>query len=329
MADDANALLEKSLREFGEKFETLEAHFGGLMPIGEFLSDFRELNADEPDAFVRGLVEFSAAILNVRNEFDFEAAVEIRRDTGAAFEDLPVPPYDLWLPFKAEGSTPNPNVDLAAAIKIFNEAMGRLASTWQAWKRKRLPQPEDPRFNLDVIDLMLKMREVYRFCKNCCNKAAKEIISSLALFVANSDDELALLMGFVHPPVQSRAEFETFMIVFHKVFYDGLKQRFNKLKKDGHLTGALASAEGALKREFPQAFQTLRHRAAHSKTEEEEAFEEVANATETLIGLSYIAPDNAAGWTRLQKTVIIGQLDVLNEIVRAFTGPDATPGPGA
>ena len=219
--------------------------------------------------------------------------------------------------------------DLTAAIKIFNEAMGRLASTWQAWEDRRQENIRNSReFVSDVSALMKRMNGKYRHCNECCVDPT-EASGDFKLFDSEPAAHDALFVNFMHPPVQSREQFEYFMIAFYKVFYDLPRKKLEGMDKAGKLTGPLVLVNRAFKGDFPRIFTKLRNRAAHTRTNEAAAIEEVAGAIERLAGRRHIAPEDTVAWTGLQKTVIIRQSEVLDEIGRAFTGPDAIPGPGA
>jgi hypothetical protein len=53
--------------------------------------------AEDPKDFLRGLMDLAQAVIDVRKSASL----------GRPLAELPVPPYDLWLPFKAAAARPH------------------------------------------------------------------------------------------------------------------------------------------------------------------------------------------------------------------------------
>lgn len=70
----------------------------------------------EPNDFTRNLKELAEVVIDMRTH-----------PSTPAMRELPVPPYDLWLPFKARDLTPSDSKDLEAAKQILNEKVRALS----------------------------------------------------------------------------------------------------------------------------------------------------------------------------------------------------------
>ncbi|HJQ25466.1 MAG TPA: hypothetical protein VKA60_16215 [Blastocatellia bacterium] len=105
----ATTLLKSSLDCLSEKLGRL-ANDPELDRVREALAQIARRGL-EPDDFVKDLKELA------------EAVIEVRKKPGnsAALRELPVPPYDLWLPFKAKDWTCSDAAELADAVRIFRE----------------------------------------------------------------------------------------------------------------------------------------------------------------------------------------------------------------
>lgn len=112
---DANGLLEKSLDELAAKLDALAAdHSQQLQPIRDAIMHIEERGGMTAESFIRDLMELSGMVIQVRTQA-----------ASPALRDLPVPPYDLWLPFKAEDLTRSDRVDLPGAIRIYNQMVDK------------------------------------------------------------------------------------------------------------------------------------------------------------------------------------------------------------
>ncbi|MGB9179543.1 MAG: hypothetical protein WCB68_09905 [Pyrinomonadaceae bacterium] len=111
----ANELLKSSLNTLATKLgEFPDEHSSEFQPISKVLNEITERGM-ETDAFRKNLKELA------------EAVIQVRKSSPSRFRELPVPPYDLWLPFKAEDLTPTDSVDLEEAKQIFNHKVTELA----------------------------------------------------------------------------------------------------------------------------------------------------------------------------------------------------------
>ena len=114
----ASKLLEKSLDELTKKLKELVVSYPAeLQPVCDALAAINS-RGTETSSFRRNLKELAAAV------------IQVRALTGSAsrLRELPVPPYDLWLPFKAKDSTTTDSEDLIEAMKIFNHKVTTLMS---------------------------------------------------------------------------------------------------------------------------------------------------------------------------------------------------------
>lgn len=113
----ANKLLENSLDTLAAKLGELTAdHASELQGICDVLATITSRGM-EPADFRRNLKELAEAVIHVRT----------RPNSPSRFRELPVPPYDLWLPFKAEDSTTTDSEEMFEAMKIFNHKVTALA----------------------------------------------------------------------------------------------------------------------------------------------------------------------------------------------------------
>ena len=116
---NVNKVLEDSLEKLAKKLsELMTTHPTELQPICTALSTImsRETNTDN---FRKDLKDLA------------EAVISVRRTSGApgSFRELPVPPYDLWLPFKAADLTPADADDLSEPAQILNHKVTAMAMT--------------------------------------------------------------------------------------------------------------------------------------------------------------------------------------------------------
>lgn len=113
----ANRLLGNSLEALAAKLgELAEEYPAELKPVCEVLATI-SARRDEPNDFRRNLKDLAEAVIHVRT----------RPNCPPRFRELPVPPYDLWLPFKAEDLTPSDPEAMPEAIRIFNEKVSEAA----------------------------------------------------------------------------------------------------------------------------------------------------------------------------------------------------------
>lgn len=112
----ATDLLKNSLDTLAAKLKELSADYSSeLQPICEALSGMTARGLETTD-FRRNLKELARAVIQLRTGVG----------SPARFRELPVPPYDLWLPFKAEDLRTADSADLIEAGRIFNAKVGQM-----------------------------------------------------------------------------------------------------------------------------------------------------------------------------------------------------------
>lgn len=120
-------LLKADLEKFSKNFaDVARTHFAELKCVGdvvEVLIDKIDSGDFQAASFVFNIMTFSDAVIKVRTDYK----------SIPALKTLPVPPYDLWLPFKAKGKPVEPEA-LAKANEIFMEKLRELMSTWRIVK---------------------------------------------------------------------------------------------------------------------------------------------------------------------------------------------------
>lgn len=105
----ANQLLKESLDGLAGALGDLGADYASdLKPIREALAKNNERGTDTDDWFIRNLKDLAEAVITVRKAHQSEPLLG----------KLPIPPYDLWLPFKAKDSTDSDRVDFEEAKAI-------------------------------------------------------------------------------------------------------------------------------------------------------------------------------------------------------------------
>lgn len=113
----ANVLLEDSLERLAKKLnELMDNYAAELQPICAALTTMINRGM-ETDGFRRDLKDLADAVITVRKT----------SGAPAPFRELPVPPYDLWLPFKAADLTPADAQDLSEPARILNHKVTAMA----------------------------------------------------------------------------------------------------------------------------------------------------------------------------------------------------------
>ena len=311
----ANALLEESLRVFGERFNRVLAdQFTQLTPIGDALKQIRARGAGDPACFVRNLVDLSSAIIQVRNAVDFSTAVVIGKSSNAVLGSFPVPPYDLWLPFKAEDLTPGPAEGLEQAVRIFEASVYPLATKWI-----HLEAPGGIADH-ELGDLTAKIGNRFSECNQLCVDGVRRQLFS----PSDLGDLMDLITHRLPKPVASRLEFEGFIGALFKVFYDGFKQKVEGWEKDRQFPEPLPKVAAILLGgESANFIRLLRNKMLHRT--DPEAIRIVADITEKLVGLRVIKPEDRAAWVSLQKEVARRHLKVLEDVCDVFRSFAAQP----
>jgi hypothetical protein len=111
MMTTATDFLESSLNKLAAKLDELGAdHSSELDRIRDALVQIA-IRGLEVDDFTRNLKDLAEAVIHVRT----------KPGNTASLRELPVPPYDLWLPFKADDLADSDPHDLDDAVRIFKE----------------------------------------------------------------------------------------------------------------------------------------------------------------------------------------------------------------
>ncbi len=107
LLDECLGALEETLGQLGEECRR------DLAPVREALG---RIGAEkDEESFCSNVMALAEAIIQVRLTTVHEE-----------LKGLPTPPYDLWLPFKAQDIRPNDSLELGAAMPIWNERIDRL-----------------------------------------------------------------------------------------------------------------------------------------------------------------------------------------------------------
>src|SRR5690349_2228099 len=105
----ATELLKNSLDKLATKLDELAAgHSAECQRIHDVLADITA-RGSETSEFRRDLKNLAQVVIAVRTQ----------PGNAPSLRELPVPPYDLWLPFKAEDLTPSDPEDMVEATRIF------------------------------------------------------------------------------------------------------------------------------------------------------------------------------------------------------------------
>jgi TIR domain-containing protein len=116
MMNTANKILEDSLTKLGCKLNELLAGYSAeLQPIRTALAEIDTRMVD-PAVFKRSLISLAGAVINVRKS----------SPGSSPLRQLPVPPYDLWLPFMIPGQSTSDSEDLAEIPLTFNKKVDEL-----------------------------------------------------------------------------------------------------------------------------------------------------------------------------------------------------------
>jgi hypothetical protein len=120
MTMTANMLLEDSLDKLAAKLGELASDRSSeVQRIRDVLTAI-DARGTEAKAFRGNLRELAEAVIYARTSSGNPAG-------NPALRDLPIPPYDLWLPFKAKDLTPSDPKDLDGAVQIWNKKVRVLA----------------------------------------------------------------------------------------------------------------------------------------------------------------------------------------------------------
>lgn len=296
---EANDLLKECLRKFEERFAPLAKQFTSVLrPLGETIARI-EL---QPEPFVENLWRFSDAIVTARS-------------LRAELKDLPVPPYDLWLPFKADHVPECDPVALAEASKVFQERIASLARLWRMTPESELKETDKELRGL--LNELVSLRQA-------CNKSCSAVLSIKGPLFESSQtvwDELHLRIPTY---VTSEDDFDRLVSRLYMAFDEGLRTDVRKWPRSGPLPVPLPRVAEVLHKSSFRHLGTLRNKTS-DHDHKEEAFE-VTPIYRELIKKSSIDRDDVTSWQQLQKALLEMLVGVLKEVRECFeeTSNDAS-----
>ena len=102
-------------------------HIDKLDSLYKVLASIKDIKKSNIDQLVVNLIVLSAAIIEIQGEYKTE-------DGEESLFKLPIPPYDLLLPFKAEESSPAVNQFSAGRLTVINN---KIEFTKEISKKKK------------------------------------------------------------------------------------------------------------------------------------------------------------------------------------------------
>jgi hypothetical protein len=298
---EANGLLKESLNRLMKKLEKLEGNqFVEFQPIGDLIGEIAIDASPDVESFIRNLVRLSDLLIEVRT----------KPGSSPIFQDLTVPPYDLWLPFKAEASNPASTEALSKSIFVFSEEIGELASRWRpiaAMMRRAERKP----FDQQLVDLCQSINDQFNYCNKSCLDVAQ-----FRLFNPSPEISTELFARTMPSPVASANDFSGFIIAVYNVFDESLPKDIRKRKPESQLAEPLAQVAEILHGESFGYLGTLRNKVVHNNSEPPP---ELSLVFEKLLGgVRTIARDDGPTWLRLQKAVLVTLFRVLEDVRQIF-----------
>lgn len=305
---EANEKLKDSLKRFVEKFDDLAPkHFSELKHLGDTIQAV-SASGMKPETFVRDLVNFSAAVVEVR----------VSSKSIHALKGLPVPPYDLWLPFKAKGRTPEQQA-LTEAAHNFSERVGELARIWKVLVSRENASEVQSQTRIDPA--LISLRDVILNRYHECNKRCSLVTADKSRLFDPSDIAFSdLFTQLIPTPAGSESDFDRFILMAYVVFYERLRGDVRQYEPGQSLPDPLLRVV-AICREHFKDLKILRNRAANAHDNKEKAWE-LAPVYRRLIGHETIDRDDAPRWLSLQKAVLEMLSKALKDIKGAFDSPN-------
>lgn len=288
---EANRLLNESLRKFDERFVELAQKFSSeLRPLGETIASIKL----QPEPFVENLLRFSDAIVTARSK-------------RAELKDLPVPPYDLWLPFKADHVPECDPGALAEASKDFQE---RIASLARYWKGLVPPLKEHDKELERLLNELVSLRQA-------CNKSCSAVLSiKSSLFESSQTVWDELILRLIPTYVTSEDDFDRLVSHLYMAFDEGLRTDVRKWKHGQPLPAPLPRVAEVLHEGSFRHLGTLRNKTS-GHDHKEEAFA-VTPIYQELIKKTSIDRDDVTSWQQLQKALLEMLVGVLREVRDCF-----------
>jgi hypothetical protein len=289
----ANKLLEESLGRFDQRFRVLAPKFfSELRPLGDVIANI-EL---QPEPFVDCLLKFSDAVVTIRTK-------------QAAVRELPVPPYDLWLPFKAEHVSKWDPQALEDASQIFQEKIRGIASLWRMLlETQQPPRSYDPELMVLRDEIMNSMEA----CNRRCSALAESPLFDPSQTVCNE-----LFVKLIPTYVASEADFDRLVSYLYMAFDEKLRKDVRQPKPERPLLGSLTRVVAVLHGGPFGHLGTLRNKFASCHDHKEDA-SKVAPIYRQLVQKDAIDRDDIATWQRLQKALLEMLRDVLKQVRECF-----------
>lgn len=104
--------LVKSLEDLESDIRAVdESHKDQLKPISEVLNSINTKNDNDQKQFINSIVKLAREVIEVRKV----------NETDKILGKLTVPPYDLFLPFKAVSDSDDENEATSAEMAVFNK----------------------------------------------------------------------------------------------------------------------------------------------------------------------------------------------------------------
>jgi hypothetical protein len=294
---EANEQFEEGLRKLVERFNALAPRcFEELKPIGDALPTINRINEKDQGLFLRDLKRLSAAVIKVRK----------KPENSASTKDLPVPPYDLFLPFRSEG----PATDAAVfdkAIGTFNKTVQQLADTWAPYATYSAALTQNPT-NPKLHSLRDRIVEQIDRCN--------VLTVDFDLFKPSLKAYTDLVHRKLAAPVSSVDDFRSFITSLHQVIWEGLPNEVQKWKQGQSLPFNLTDeAWSIIRGETFRQINRLRNKANHDDTD---ARRELAPIYQKLIGVSAIPRDDSRLWLELQIGLLENLASSLEQLSRTL-----------
>jgi hypothetical protein len=292
----ANEELKQSLQKLVERFSSLTAkHFQELKPIGEALTEITPADEKDTETFLRNLQGLSAAVISVRKKTDKSSPVK----------DLPIPPYDLFLPFRS-ATAQKESASLAEAIGILNDTVQQLSNHWAPFAAVSLATTQ----TLSNPDLqLLRGRIMGQFEKS-------SELTGFDLFEPTRKASFDLFERKILNPVMSADDFKLFITSLNMVFWEGLPNLVREWQPGKDLPFALTQPTLAVIK--GEAFRHMRHLRNKSSHDDPDAQRELAPIYQSLIGVRSLTRDDSELWLKLQIAVLENLASALDELSRTL-----------
>lgn len=292
----ANEQLKQSLQKLVERFNSLiPKYFQELKPIGAALSEIKPADEKDRETFLRNLQSLSAAVISVRKKTDKSSPVK----------DLPVPPYDLFLPFRSATVT-NQTASLAEAIRSLNETVQQLSNDWAPFADVSLATTK----TLSNPDLqLLRSRIMGQFEKS-------SELAGFDLFEPTRKASLDLFERKILKPVTTADDFKLFVTSLNMVFWEGLPNLVREWQPGKDLPFALTrSTLAVIKGEAFRQMRTLRNKSNH---DDPDCQRDLAPIYQSLIGVRSLSRDDSERWLKLQIAVMENLASALEQLSRTL-----------